>query len=471
MNPLIVPVILCGGSGSRLWPASREAYPKQLLSFGNTGSLFQQTIARVTGPEFAPPVIISNNDYRFLVAEQMQSVSCKGDLILEPARRDSCAAIAAAAIYVMARDADAVLLVLAADHAIADTAHFVDHVLRGRMAAESGHLVTFGVTPTSPSTSYGYIRPGPALPDMAGINRIDAFVEKPDRAKAQHYIEAGYLWNTGNFLFTAQAFLRELKAYQPVIFETVSRSVQSATRDLDFIRLDSASFMEAPSISVDYAIMQETKSAAVIQSDFNWSDVGSWDMIWQLSEKDEYNNSIEGNVVLHNTNNSYVRSQNILTTVVGLNDVIVITTRDAVLVTSQGKSEELKGLVAKLVKNNHSEARDHVRVYRPWGDYEQIDKGARYQVKRITVKPNGKISLQSHKHRSEHWVVVSGSAHISVDGVDKKLEENESIYIPLGSIHRLYNPGPDKLELIEVQSGDYLGEDDIIRYEDIYNRV
>lgn len=471
MNPLIVPVILCGGSGSRLWPASREAYPKQLLSFGSSGSLFQQTITRVTGPEFAPPVIVSNNDYRFLVAEQMQAVSCHGDLLLEPARRDSCAAIAAAAIYVMERDADAVLLVLAADHAIADTTHFVEHVLRGRTAAESGHLVTFGVTPTSPSTSYGYIRPGPALADMPGINRIDAFVEKPDRAKAEKYIEAGYLWNTGNFLFSARAFLRELNIHQPRIFETVSKSVQSATRDLDFVRLDGASFAEAPAISVDYAIMQETKSAAVIQSDFNWSDVGSWDMIWQLSDKDADNNATEGNVVLHHTTNSYVRSPGILTTVVGLHDIIVITTRDAVLVTSQGKSEELKGLVAKLTKHNHPEARDHVRVYRPWGDYEQIDKGTRYQVKRITVKPYGKLSLQSHKHRSEHWVVVSGTANITINDFEKKLEENESVYIPLGSIHRLYNPGPDKLELIEVQSGDYLGEDDIVRYEDIYNRV
>ncbi len=471
MTSTIIPVILCGGAGSRLWPASRETYPKQLFALGGGKSLFQETLARVSGEAFGAPIIVTSNEYRFLVAEQLRAAGDgKGDIILEPMRRDSCAAIAAAACHAAGRDRNALLLVLAADHAIPDVAAFEDHVMRGVPAARSGKLVTFGMRPGFAATGYGYINPGPVFAGFSGVHAVASFVEKPDAATAERYVADGYLWNSGNFLFSAGAFLDELQALQPAIHDPVAASVAGAVRDLDFLRLDTDAFAKAKSISVDYAVMQETRQAAVIPSDFRWSDIGSWGAVWDLADKDADGNAAHGDAVFHGATNSYVNSPNILTAIVGLDDVAVITTRDAVLVTAKSKSEDVKQLVGRLNSLGRREAVEHLRNYRPWGDYEQIDKGNRYQVKRITVKPGGKLSLQSHVHRAEHWIVVTGTARVTVDDKVHLLGENQSVYIPLGAVHRMENPGQIPLELIEVQSGSYLGEDDIVRYEDIYNR-
>jgi mannose-1-phosphate guanylyltransferase/mannose-6-phosphate isomerase len=466
----IIPVILCGGAGSRLWPASRETYPKQLFTFGGGKSLLQETLSRVTGEGFDRPVVVTGGEYRFLVAEQTRALGVAADIILEPMRRDSCAAIAAAAFHARARDAGAITLVLAADHAIPDKDAFLDHVRRGLAGAKAGHIVTFGIRPTFPATGYGYIKPAGPLEGAAGVNHIAAFVEKPDLNTARSYMDAGYLWNSGNFLFAADDFLSELKALRPDIHDPVEDAVKLAVRDLDFLRLDEAAFARAKATSVDYAVMQETRLAAVVPSDFRWSDIGSWGAVWDIADKDADGNAAQGDAVFHGATNSYVYSPNLLTAVVGLDDVAVVATRDAVLVTSKARAEEVKGLVGKLAAGGRREALEHLRNFRPWGDYEQIDRGARYQVKRITVKPGGKLSLQSHVHRAEHWVVVSGTARVTVDEKIHLLGENQSVYIPLGAVHRMENPGQIPLELIEVQSGSYLGEDDIIRYEDIYNR-
>ncbi len=467
----LIPVILCGGAGSRLWPASRETYPKQLFAFGGGRSLFQDTVARVSGDGFGAPIVVTGNDYRFLVAEQLRALGIAGDILLEPMRRDSCAAIAAAAALAAARDPGAVLLVLAADHAIPDIASFKEHAMRGVAAAEAGRIVTFGIKPSFPATGYGYIRPGAAIDNIPGVHGIAAFVEKPDEATAQRYMADGYLWNSGNFLFAATTFLDELARLAPDIHGPATASVANAKQDLDFLRLDAAAFAQARATSVDYAVMEKTAQAAVVPSDFTWSDIGSWSAVWALAPKDEAGNAAEGDVVFHAASNSYAYSPSLLTTVVGLDNIVVVATRDAVLVAAKDKSEEVKALVGRLTKMGRREAAEHLRIYRPWGDYEQIDKGERFQVKRITVKPGGKLSLQSHVHRAEHWVVVSGTARVTVGDGAHLLTENQSIYVPLGSVHRLENPGHIPLELIEVQSGSYLGEDDIVRYEDVYNRA
>ncbi len=466
----IVPVILCGGAGSRLWPASREAYPKQLFAFGGGPSLLQDTIRRVTGPGYGRPVIITGNDYRFLVAEQMRALGVEGDVLLEPMRRDSCAAVLAATAFVRRRDTDAVILMLAADHAIPDKAAFDAHVQRALGGAQAGRIVTFGIRPTSPATGYGYIRPGAALPGVAGVHAIEAFVEKPDLATAERYIAEGCLWNSGNFMFKASTLLDEAAALAPDIHGPATRAIEAGKSDLDFFRLEPEAFAAATPKSLDYAIMEKTKLAAVVPSDFAWSDIGGWAAVWELADKDADGNAAVGDGVFHKSRGSYVHSPHHLTAVVGLDDVVVVSTRDAVLVTRKDRSEEIKGLVASLAAKGRKEVAEHVRAYRPWGDYEQIDMGRRYQVKRITVKPGGKLSLQSHFHRAEHWVVVTGTAKVTVDDKVHLLGENQSVYIPLGAVHRMENPGQIPLELIEVQSGSYLGEDDIVRYEDIYNR-
>ena len=467
----IIPVILCGGSGSRLWPASRESYPKQFLAFAGGKSLFQDTIARVTGPDFDRPIIVTGADYRFLVAEQVRSAGVTADLVLEPMRRDSCAAVTAAAEIAALRNPDAVVLVLAADHAIPEQADFLDHVKRGLAGAVAGRIVTFGIRPTAPATGYGYIRPGTALAGIEGVQAIDAFVEKPDEATAERYVSEGYLWNSGNFLFAAKVFLAEVNRLAPEIAAPVVAAVKAATRDLDFLRLDPDAFAKAVGKSVDYAVMEKSALAAVVPSTFLWSDIGAWNAIWELAEKDPAGNAAQGDAVFFKTTNSYVNSPDILTALIGVDDLVVVTTRDAVLVASKDRSEDVKKLVSQLSAQNRTEAIEHVRNYRPWGAYERIDLGKRYQVKRITVNPGSKLSLQSHFHRSEHWIVVTGTARVTVDDVVKVLTENQSIYIPLGAVHRMENPGQIPLELIEVQSGSYLGEDDIIRYEDVYNRI
>lgn len=471
MTTKIVPVILCGGAGTRLWPASRDSYPKQFLTFGGGRSLFQETLARVRGPSFDRPIILSGNDYRFLVADQAQALGIKADIVLEPARRDSCAAIAAAAEVAVRRSADAVMLVLSADHDIPDQAGFQAHVARGLAAASAGRIVTFGIRPRHPATGYGYIRPGPSLKDAPGVHDIAAFVEKPDAATAVGYVAEGYLWNSGNFLFSARVFLNELARLAPDIHGPARDAVATAAADLDFLRLGAEAFLKARATSVDYAVMEKTALSAVVPSDFMWSDIGSWSAVADMADKDAAGNSAHGDAMFENARNCYVYAPTTLTSVVGLDNVVVVATRDAILVTDKAHSEDVKKLVARLAGAHRREAVEHLKNFRPWGNYEQIDRGSRYQVKRITVAPGGKLSLQSHFHRAEHWVVVSGTARVTVDEVVHLLGENQSIYIPLGAVHRMENPGQIPLELIEVQSGSYLGEDDIVRYEDDYNRT
>ncbi len=466
----IIPVIMCGGAGSRLWPASRESHPKQLLSFGAGRTLLQDTAARVTGPAYDRPIVVTGQDHRFLVAEQLRALDIEAEIVLEPARRDSAAAIAAACVIARRRAAEACVLVLAADHAIPDADAFNAHVARALSAAGEGHLITFGIRPTRPATGYGYIRPGEPLAGGA-VRRIEAFVEKPDAATAADYIARGYLWNSGNFLFGAAAFLSELKRLAADIHDPVVAATEQSRQDLDFIRLDPELFLKARAQSVDFAVMEKTDRAAVVPSDFAWSDIGAWSAVWELADKDADGNAGIGDAVFHKARNCHVHSPHQLTAVVGLEDVVVVGTRDALLVAAKGASEEVKAVVAKLAASGRREAVEHLRIYRPWGDYEQIDRGARYQVKRITVKPGGRLSLQSHKHRAEHWVVVSGTAQVTVGEEVRLLHENESVYIPLGAVHRLENPGEVPVEMIEVQSGTYLGEDDIVRYEDAYNRA
>lgn len=465
----IVPVVLCGGSGSRLWPASRESYPKQFLAFTGDLSLFQETLKRVSGPGFGAPIVVTGSDYRFLVAEQMRSARIEGDVVLEPFRRDSCAAIAAAAALVKARDPEAMMLVLAADHAIPDVEGFLAHVRLGAAAAEAGRIVTFGIRPSRPATGYGYIRPGAALAEP-GVCSIAAFVEKPDEPTAERYVAEGCLWNSGNFLFRAGVFLDELERLAPEIGRPVAEAMAKAERDLDFLRIDPEAFGRAVAKSVDYAVMEKTALAAVVPSDFGWSDVGAWGAIWDLAAKDASGNAAKGDAAFLDAENCYVHSPERLTAVVGLNDVVVVNTRDAVLVVAREQAEKVKGLVARLTAAGRKEATAHLKVFRPWGAYDSIDQGPRHQVKRISVDPGCKLSLQSHFHRAEHWVVVSGTARITVDDKVGLYTENESVYIPLGAVHRLENPGRIPLDLIEVQSGSYLGEDDIVRYEDAYNR-
>ncbi|HRK23374.1 MAG TPA: mannose-1-phosphate guanylyltransferase/mannose-6-phosphate isomerase [Beijerinckiaceae bacterium] len=469
MTKQIVPVILCGGAGTRLWPASRDSYPKQFLTLNSRRSLFQDTLARVAGAGYGRPIVLSGNAYRFLVADQAQALGIAADIVLEPARRDSCAAIAAAAAVAVSRDPEAVVLVLSADHDVPDQAAFQAHVARGLAGALLGRIVTFGIQPTFPATGYGYIRPGPALP-VPGIHAIAAFVEKPDLATAERYQKEGYLWNSGNFLFRAQVFLDELKALAPDIHDPVVESVAAASRDLDFLRLSEPAFTRARATSVDYAVMEKTALSAVVPSDFRWSDIGSWAAVADMAEKDAAGNSAHGDAMFENARNCYIYSPDTLTSVVGLDNVVVVATRDAILVTDRSNAEDVKKLVGRLSSAGRREAVEHLKNYRPWGHYEQIDRGARYQVKRITVAPGAKLSLQSHFHRAEHWVVVTGTARVTVDDKVHLLGENQSIYIPLGAVHRMENPGQIPLELIEVQSGSYLGEDDIVRYEDDYNR-
>ena len=470
MSRKIVPIILCGGAGSRLWPASRESFPKQLISFDGGLSLLQATIQRVADEAFAEPIIITNIETRFLVAEQLRALNIEGSIVLEPMRRDSCAAIAAGAAIAFRQDPDAVVLVLAADHAVSDNAMFRSAVQEARDAAELGHIVTFGIIPHSPATGYGYIRKGAPLDGAENVFAVERFVEKPDAQTAQTLIETGHLWNSGNFLFKASAFLDELKLLAPEISVAVTAAVASAKSDLDFLRLDPEQFAKCPAISVDYAVMEKTRHAAVLPSSFPWSDIGSWSAVWDISAKDDQGNAGLGDAVFEASSNSYVYSPELLTTLHGVDGLVVIATRDALLVTTKDQSQEIKSLVKRLSNANRREATEHLKNYRPWGNYEQIDHGKRYQVKRITVKPGGILSLQSHLHRAEHWVVVSGTARVTVDKSVTILGENQSVYIPLGAVHRMENPGQIPLELIEVQSGSYLGEDDIVRYEDIYNR-
>ncbi|MEN3211087.1 mannose-1-phosphate guanylyltransferase/mannose-6-phosphate isomerase [Methylorubrum populi] len=469
----ILPVILCGGSGTRLWPASRESMPKQFTPLVDpTTSTFQATIRRVADPAvFARPTVIASAESRFIVAEQLAQTGTAADILLEPERRDSAAAVAVAALHGARRGPETVVLVMAADHVIEDAAAFGRAAREAALGARLGQIMTLGITPTRPATEYGYIRTGGALPDAPGLFRVERFVEKPDAAGAERLIGEGALWNSGYFLFRADVMLAELKAHAPEVLEAARAALANAITDLDFVRLEAVSFARAPKTSIDYAVMERTTRAGVLAVSFAWSDVGTWDAVWGVLERDAQGNALRGRVELIGTRNSLVHSEGEgLTTVVGLEDVVVVTTPDAVLVASKAQSGRVKDLVSVLREKAHPEADAHRRMYRPWGWYQRIDIGERFQVKRIMVTPGGRLSLQKHFHRAEHWVVVKGTAEVTVDERVVLVHENEAVYLPIGSMHRLTNPGKIPLELIEVQVGSYTGEDDIIRVEDVYGR-
>jgi mannose-1-phosphate guanylyltransferase / mannose-6-phosphate isomerase len=468
---LLIPVVMCGGAGTRLWPVSRESMPKQFVPLIDERSTFQQVIGRIAGSElFDRPIIITHSDFRFIVAEQLRECAIEADIVLEPFRRDSAMAVAVAAEIAHTRRADASVLVLAADHVVRNSNAFKNACLEAATAADEGMIVTFGINPTFPATSYGYIRPGAKVNGGAAL-AVEAFVEKPDADTAGTYIANSYLWNSGNFAFRADIMLSEITRFEPEIAAAANSAVGGIERDLDFLRLPAEPFQRAPKKSIDYAVMERTERAAVVPVDLGWSDLGSWNAVWDVATRDEAGNAAMGPVVFHNSRNSLARSEDaILTAVVGVENIVVVATPDAVLVTSRDKAEQVKGLVEQLKAQNRQQAEQHVRVYRPWGYYQGIDVGSRYQVKRIVVKPNAKLSLQKHFHRAEHWVVVRGTAEIVVGSETRTVHENESAYIPIGSVHRLANPGKIPLELIEVQVGSYLGEDDIVRLNDVYGR-
>ncbi|MGN6115974.1 MAG: mannose-1-phosphate guanylyltransferase/mannose-6-phosphate isomerase [Nitrobacter sp.] len=469
MSERIIPLVMCGGAGTRLWPASREVRPKQFLPLFGPRSTFQDTLRRVSDPAlFARPIVITNAAYRFMVLEQLAEIGLEADILLEPVRRDSGPAIAAGASFAQMRDSEAVVLALAADHVVRDADAFVAACRQGLAAASAGHIVTFSVRPERPATEYGYISPGAAI--TGEVHAVTKFVEKPDPQTAADYIKAGYLWNSGNFMFRAATLLDEYRNVDPESVQAVTDAVTHAGRDLGFVTLDSDAFAKARAISIDYAVMEKTARAAVIPVACGWSDVGSWRAVWELSGKDSQGNAAQGTAVFEDSRNCNVSTDKALVALEGVDDLVVVATQDAVLVSRQKDANGLKRLVTRLKEVAPQVTEEHLRVHRPWGAYQSIDSGERHQVKRITVKAGGRLSLQKHHHRSEHWIVVRGTAKVTVDDVVKTVHENESIYIPIGAVHRLENPGKIVLELIEVQTGSYLGEDDIIRIEDDYRR-
>jgi mannose-1-phosphate guanylyltransferase/mannose-6-phosphate isomerase len=469
MDKRIIPLIMCGGAGTRLWPSSREGRPKQFLPLFGPRSTFQDTLLRVSDPAlFERPIVITNHAYRFMVLEQLADIGVEADVLLEPARRDSGPAIAAGAAFALTRDGEAVVLALAADHVVADSAAFVAACRQGLPAANAGHVVTFGVKPERPATEYGYISPG--TPIMGDVQAVAKFVEKPDPVTAASYIEAGYLWNSGNFMFRAAMLLDEYRQVDAESVEAVTDAVAKAGHDLGFVTLDPESFGAAKAISIDYAVMEKTSHAAVVPMACGWSDVGSWHAVWELSGKDDQGNAAQGMAVFEDSRNCNVSSDGAIVALEGVDDLVVVATLDAVLVSRQNDANGMKRLVARLKAVAPKVTEDHLKVHRPWGSYQSVDNGDRHQVKRIIVKAGGRLSLQKHHHRSEHWIVVRGAAQVTVNELVKVVHENESIYIPIGATHRLENPGKIPLELIEVQTGSYLGEDDIIRIEDDYQR-
>jgi len=467
MTP-IVPVILSGGSGTRLWPLSREAYPKQFLPLVGDDTMLQATWKRVASIAGAAPIVVANQEHRFMAAEQLRECKVQPQaLILEPVGRNTAPAIAIAALQALASGDDALLLVLPSDHVVRNEAAFHAAVKQAAIAAESGKLVTFGIVPTAPETGYGYIKAATG----EGVRAVDRFVEKPDLATAEQYVASGeYFWNSGMFLFKASRYLKELEALQPAILSACRQALDKAARDNDFIRLDAEAFAASPNDSIDYAVMEKTADAAVVPLDAEWNDVGSWSALWEVSDKDADGNACHGDVIALDCRDSYAYG-NRLIAMVGLQDVVVVETDDAVFVGHKDRVQDVKEIVGQIKRDGRSEAAAHRKVYRPWGAYDSIDNGARFQVKRITVKPGATLSLQMHHHRAEHWIVVSGTAEVTRGDEVILLSENQSTYIPLGVTHRLKNPGKLPLELIEVQSGSYLGEDDIVRFEDSYGRA
>ena len=465
----IIPLIMCGGAGTRLWPASREVRPKQFLPLFGKRSTFQDTLLRVSDATlFERPVVITNAAYRFMVLEQLAEIGIEADVLLEPVRRDSGPAIAAGAVFAQTRDANAVVLALAADHVVRDTPVFIAACREGLIAAADGRIVTFGIKPERAATEYGYISPGETV--SGEVRAVAKFVEKPDQPTAAGYIKSGYLWNSGNFMFRASLLLDEYRKFDAASVEAVTAAVTRAGRDLGFVTLDPESFGSAKAISIDYAVMEKTAGAAVVPVSCGWSDVGSWRAVWELSEKDGHGNAAQGTAVFEDSRNCNVATDKALVALEGVDDLVVVATEDAVLVSRQKDANGLKRLVAKLKTVAPQVTEGHLKVHRPWGSYQSVDNGDRHQVKRIIVKPGSRLSLQKHHHRAEHWIVVRGTARVTIDETVKTVHENESVYIPMGAVHRLDNPGKIMLELIEVQTGSYLGEDDIIRIEDDYRR-
>ena len=461
---------MCGGAGTRLWPASREGRPKQFLPLFGPRSTFQETLRRVSDPAlFGRPIIITNNQYRFVVAEQLAAVGIEADILLEPLRRDSGPAIAAGAAFAVERGGDPIIVALAADHVVADAAAFARVCGEAGDAAAADRIVTFGVRPTRPATEYGYIRTGAPL--GADMFSIEKFVEKPDAATAQRYVAEGYLWNSGNFVFRSGLLLDEYARFEPDSIAAVTAAVEGAGADLGFVMLDAKAFARATPKSIDYAVMERTARAAVMPVSYGWSDVGSWQAVWELSERDALGNASHGSVIFVDSRGSYVSSDRQLVALFGVENLVVVTTDDAVLVAKREDGDGLRRLVKKLKEVAPKVTEEHLKVHRPWGSYQSVDQGARFQVKRIVVKPGGRLSLQLHHHRAEHWIVVQGTARVTVGDDARIVHENESTYIPIGAKHRLENPGKIDLELIEVQTGSYLGEDDIVRIEDDYRRT
>ncbi|NRA61723.1 MAG: mannose-1-phosphate guanylyltransferase/mannose-6-phosphate isomerase [Psychrobium sp.] len=472
---MLIPVILAGGSGTRLWPLSRQLFPKQFHSLCGDATMLQTTLSLLEGLPISNAITICNEEHRFVVAEQLRRNDGLGSIILEPVGRNTAPAIALAAMSSMDQGHDPLLLILAADHLIEDSKAFQSAVRAAMPLAEQGKLVTFGIVPTKPHTEYGYIKRGESLGD--GLFNVDAFVEKPQLDKATQYVESGdYLWNSGMFLFKASRYLQALKDFRPDIYLACEKAMANVKHDLDFVRIDSDQFSKCPSESIDYAVMEPSCSrggneVAVVSLDAGWSDVGSWQSLQELAVKDDDGNHFKGDVIAVDTKNTYVHAKHRLVATLGVSDLVIVDTPDALLVSTLQDSADVKRIVQELNDKGRDEAIVHRKVYRPWGTYDSIDNGERYQVKHITVKPGGKLSTQMHHHRAEHWIIVSGSALVT--NGDKKilLTENQSTYIPVGTIHALENPGKIPLELIEVQSGSYLGEDDIVRFDDIYGRV
>ncbi|AYN29779.1 mannose-1-phosphate guanyltransferase [Buttiauxella sp. 3AFRM03] len=473
----MIPVILAGGTGSRLWPLSRVQYPKQFLNLTNNQSMLQVTLHRLFPLISENPIVICNEAHRFIVAEQLLQLNkLAKNIILEPVARNTAPAITLAALAAQrnSADYDPILLILAADHVIQDEEVFREVVQNALPYAESGKLVTFGIIPTQPETGYGYIRRGNSLDGLSLISGFEVaeFVEKPDITTAEAYVASGeYYWNSGMFLFRAGRYLEELKKFRPDILSACEKAMANIDPDLDFVRVDEAAFLACPDESIDYAVMEKTADAVVVPMDAGWSDVGSWSSLWEISTKNQQGNVHHGDVISHDTENSFIYAESGLVTTVGVKDLVVVQTKDAVLVADRNCAQDVKKIVEELKASGRHEHHNHREVYRPWGKYDTIDSGDRYQVKRITVKPGEGLSLQMHHHRAEHWIVVAGTAKVTLGEEVKLLGENESIYIPLGVTHCLENPGKIPLDLIEVRSGTYLEEDDIVRFQDRYGRI
>lgn len=465
----MIPVIMSGGSGTRLWPLSRKYKPKQFLTLFGDNTMFQETMRRLAGLDnLQSPIVVCNNEHRFIVAEQLNELGVsEPTILLEPFGKDTAPALAVAALTAIALGSDPLLLVLAADHVIKDISAFHQAITLAQIEAEKGLLVTFGIVPTSPNTGYGYIQ----ADEKNSVSHVKAFVEKPDLETANNYVASGnYYWNSGMFLFKASTLIAELEKYSPEILNSCREALEKGQSDLDFIRLDSEAFEACPSDSIDYVVMEHTDKAVVVPLDSGWNDVGSWSSLWECAEQDSNSNVLQGDVMIDDVNNSYIHSEHRFISVIGLDHIVVVETADAVMVASKDSAQNVKEIVNRLNKQKRPEAETHRLCYRPWGHYDSIDHGERFQVKRITVNPGASLSLQMHHHRAEHWIVVTGIAEVTCEDKITLLSENESTYIPVGKKHRLHNPGRVPLEIIEVQSGSYLGEDDIVRFDDNYHR-